>query len=500
MFKKSLLILFCILIALSAPAAAFAEQGASAEIPVSNAEDLSKLREDPNGSFVLTDDIDMSGIDWVPLAFSGTLNGNGHAVYNLTVNTMGEAHAETLDGNAKVYDSVFAGFFSVLDGGSVRDLTLRGVDISVESELHCFAGTLAGYMKNAVIENCTIMDARVSITPLCKPDDTKRRSCNSGVGGVAGFGSGSIRNCTVNTVLIFDDRCDSSLKVEEFLGGVLSCGNADKVNCTVGINGFAACRGYAHNGGLVGMFYQFDKADPLGEIKNCTVSGSVTFFEDNRDRRAYCQPYVGELLTWPRITGCSNSFKNNETRDYTMTPSPEKCQTPSYTETETAADCSHPGYTTHKCSVCGNTWNDSFVLPEHVPGEWTVVSAPEGGKDGLKRQTCSRCGKVLGEEVLAAVQAVSILPESMDLKYKDEAEIKAAVSPEDAVYDALVWSSSDESVAVFENGRIRAVGRGTAVITCATQDGFAKGSCTVNVGYSFGQWVIKILLFGWIWY
>ena len=88
MFKKSLLILFCILIALSAPAAAFAEQGVSAEIPVSNAEDLSKLREDPNGSFVLTDDIDMSGIDWVPLAFSGTLNGNGHAVYNLTVNTM----------------------------------------------------------------------------------------------------------------------------------------------------------------------------------------------------------------------------------------------------------------------------------------------------------------------------------------------------------------------------------------------------------------------------
>jgi uncharacterized protein YjdB len=55
-------------------------------------------------------------------------------------------------------------------------------------------------------------------------------------------------------------------------------------------------------------------------------------------------------------------------------------------------------------------------------------------------------------------------------------------------------------VAVFENGKIRAVGRGTAVITCTTQDGFAKDSCTVNVGYSFGQWIIKILLFGWIWY
>ena len=503
--KRIIILLLCVLTALAVPAAVFAEEGseqkAAEEIPVSSAEDLFKLGSEPNSSYVLTCDIDMSGIDWEPVAFCGTLDGKGHTIYNLKVTRMGEAHAETLDGNAKVYDSVFAGFFSVLDGGSVKDLTLRGVDIEVESELHCFAGALARYMKNAKIENCSIQDARISITPRCMPDETKRKSCNAGVGGIAGFGSGTVHSCTTDTVLIFDDQCDRSLEVEEFLGGIVSCGNADIVDCVVDIDGYAACRGYAHNGGLVGMFYQFDKADPLGEIKNCKVSGSVTFFEDNRDRRAYCQPYVGELLTWPRISGCTNTFKNNETRDYSMKPSPEKCQAPSLTETKTGQGCDHPGYTTHRCSVCGNTWNDSFVLPEHVPGDWEIVSKPEGGKDGLKRQICTRCGKTAAEQVIKAVQSVALEPEALELDYKDATVLEADVSPYEADEYKLVWTSSDGSVAtVDELGRVDAVGRGTAVITCSTEDGFAKDSCTVKVDYTFGQWVIKILLFGWIWY
>ena len=60
---------------------------AAADAPreISSAEELSLLRDTPDGDFVLTADIDMTGVDWQPIAFSGTLDGGGHTIYNLTV-------------------------------------------------------------------------------------------------------------------------------------------------------------------------------------------------------------------------------------------------------------------------------------------------------------------------------------------------------------------------------------------------------------------------------
>ena len=46
-------------------------------VEISTAEDLMQMTADPAGSYILTKDIDMSGIDWNPIEFSGTLNGNG---------------------------------------------------------------------------------------------------------------------------------------------------------------------------------------------------------------------------------------------------------------------------------------------------------------------------------------------------------------------------------------------------------------------------------------
>ena len=91
---------------------------AAADAPreISSAEELSLLRDTPDGDFVLTADIDMTGVDWQPIAFSGTLDGGGHTIYNLTVTSLGADRAETVDGNDKTYDTALTGFFSVLDG------------------------------------------------------------------------------------------------------------------------------------------------------------------------------------------------------------------------------------------------------------------------------------------------------------------------------------------------------------------------------------------------
>ena len=128
---------------------------ADAPCEISSAEELSLLRETPDGDFVLTADIDMTGVDWQPIAFSGTLDGGGHTIYNLTVSSLGADRAETVDGNDKTYDTALTGFFSVLSGASVRDLSLRGVNIAVETPENVFAGLAPERIKGVLaVEMC----------------------------------------------------------------------------------------------------------------------------------------------------------------------------------------------------------------------------------------------------------------------------------------------------------------------------------------------------------
>ena len=139
MKKRSVALLLCLLLVFSLSSGALAAEGDNV-IELSTAEDLLQLGLRPDASFVLTRDIDMGELDWEPVAFTGKLDGNGHVLYNLKVNRTGGVRADTVDGNNKVYDSVFAGLFSTLINARVENLTLRGVDIQIQSGEHCFVG------------------------------------------------------------------------------------------------------------------------------------------------------------------------------------------------------------------------------------------------------------------------------------------------------------------------------------------------------------------------
>ncbi len=66
------------------------------------------------------------------------------------------------------------------------------------------------------------------------------------------------------------------------------------------------------------------------------------------------------------------------------------------------------------------------------------------------------------------------------------------------------YSSSDANVAtVDKNGKVYAAGTGNATITCTVTDSWGNvvaDTCKVTVGYAWWQWIIIIVLFGWIWY
>ena len=135
------------------------------------------------------------------------------------------------------------------------------------------------------------------------------------------------------------------------------------------------------------------------EIIHCYTEGQISFFEDNKDRRAYCKPIGGEILTpTKRIIDNSDSFQRNETTDYSKVLSPEQCEQPDYEDTITPPDCTSWGYTQHQCRGCGYSWIDTYTPPCHDEGKWVTISDSDFERTGLKQLCCRRCGQVLNEE------------------------------------------------------------------------------------------------------
>ncbi|MBR3719180.1 MAG: hypothetical protein IKN20_04875, partial [Firmicutes bacterium] len=163
-------------------ASVFAESG---PIELSSAEDMHLLAENPDGDFILTQDIYFEqDSEWIPPVFSGHLNGNGYTIYNAHNADLCPETRTVYDGNYKEYDGAFAGLFGILDGAVVEELNLVGASIRVyDSESSVFAGVLTGLMENdAVVRNCSVQGScDVSTSGHC-----------FGVGGIAGYGSGQI--------------------------------------------------------------------------------------------------------------------------------------------------------------------------------------------------------------------------------------------------------------------------------------------------------------------
>ena len=80
------------------------------------------------------------------------------------------------------------------------------------------------------------------------------------------------------------------------------------------------------------------------------------------------------------------------------------------------------------------------------------------------------------------VSALSLNKTSMNLQRGNTETLIATISPSGSENKKVTWSSSDTSVAtVNNNGRVTAVGKGSATITATTSDGGYTAQCTVNV-------------------
>lgn len=108
-------------------------------------------------------------------------------------------------------------------------------------------------------------------------------------------------------------------------------------------------------------------------------------------------------------------------------------------------------------------------------------------------------------ENIGKVKSVSI--GNMELTYRDSIKLNPKIEMDGNIKYRVKYKSSNPKVAtVDDNGNVKGVkswGKKTATITCTVTDEYGNqisDTCNVTVGYAWWQWIIGIVLFGWIWY
>ena len=355
---------------------------------ISTADQLKLFRDIVNGSngqapnaaacAVLTANIDLNNEPWTPIgpdrdsAYTGTFDGQGHTVKNLSVTVNGQPGR--------------AGLFGCVKDGTIRKLTVAGSVSCTANQGWC--GGIAGYAMDETIENCaslctvscTGIDARVGgIVGLVDYNSrtliirdcynigkiTGRSDNGSGdAGGICGFYmNGKISNC-YNVGEITGSGYVSKIAVSAY-------NDSRPTNCyylsdtDTDLNGTAKTAAKFANGDVLEELkagQRDNNADPWAdECKYLAAAGkTLPVFKGQGDKHDHGVWTSNGDGTHSRSCACGVA----ETKACTITP----------------ATCTEKA----KCTVCGAEYGD--VLGHDFTTSWTH-------DDNMHWKQCSRCDK-----------------------------------------------------------------------------------------------------------
>ena len=193
-------------------------------VEISTVEQLKEFRDAVNSgtsyagkTVKLTKDLDLQGEDWFPIgyntmasypgtAFKGDFDGCNHTISNVKVNSSMPEYAT-------------AGFFGSIEEGSIKNLTLKNVDVT---STHWAGGIVAYTSNKPTIENCKVIGG--TITSTTEPDGNSYKNGDK-AGGIMGYATAGskIDNCWVENVTITAYRD---------LGGIVGCSAGAVTNNT----------------------------------------------------------------------------------------------------------------------------------------------------------------------------------------------------------------------------------------------------------------------------
>ena len=85
-------------------------------------------------------------------------------------------------------------------------------------------------------------------------------------------------------------------------------------------------------------------------------------------------------------------------------------------------------------------------------------------------------------KVMKLVENVTLDKDTLEIYVGEENVLVATVTPDDAQNKNVTWSTSDETIATVENGKVTGIAEGTVTITATTVDGNKTAICEVTVG------------------
>lgn len=330
------------------PAAAYPGNGESVPFELSEPEHLVSMSRRPcdwDKHFILTANIDMSSTtDYLPAAdFTGTLDGQGHVISNLTIN-----------GNVtkNLHQVALLGYIG--DGGYVCNLGIENVTLTGQE----LVGGLCGMNRGGILENCYVTG---SITDEIIADIA---------GGLCGYNYAEIVNCYAETEVVGDDFlgglcgwspgsisasfATGNVSGISYIGGLCGTNSGTVMNCYS--RGDVTQRGYwpGKTGGLVGMNWN--------GIINCYSAGSVNGTEGD----------VGGICgtNWGSVSSITNCFWDIETQAGTITASvganPHGGTITNVLSKTTSEMQTQSTFTDHG-------WN--FGTPGGAPGVWVMPAA-----------------------------------------------------------------------------------------------------------------------------
>lgn len=243
----------------------------AAPIEIDSAEKLAKIGDNLSACYQLTADIDLGNTTWTPIgafvpagtegedaetpnpayAFSGTFDGNGKTISNLTVSS-----------------DMIAGLFGCVAGGTIQDLTVENATVTGS----CMVGAVVGYAYDTVVENVALKaSGSQSNTVTCIVSPSMGTAPNM-VAGIVGAGMDStLTNCTVENTTLTANGLEKAATWGDNVhdiglvgGGLENCTltGCSASNSTVTINGV-----YAYGiGGLAGCAMTADR------VEDCSVN------------------------------------------------------------------------------------------------------------------------------------------------------------------------------------------------------------------------------------
>lgn len=143
--------------------------------------------------------------------------------------------------------------------------------------------------------------------------------------------------------------------------------------------------------------------------------------------------------------------------------------------------------------------DESYAFGNNIKDAVGVLKLASLNDEGIEEEESDFIIKTIPKKV----NSVNV-DETLNLTYKSSGTLIPRISADSGARYTVAYVSSNPSVAsVDANGKISTGKTGSATITVTVTDEYGNvvtDSCEVNVSYSWWQWIIVIVLFGWIWY